>query len=172
MNSSRTWSGCWVRKMAKPIEEKDEKVVCRNREASRYYQLGDHYEAGMVLRGTEVKSLRDGMANLKDAYCDFQNEELFLIGAHITAYPYSKFFNHKPDRTRKLLLHKTELKRLLGKVNERGFTIVPIRLYFKKRTAKLEIALARGKKLFDHKEDIKKRDLQRDMRREFKYRVK
>jgi SsrA-binding protein len=160
-------------RMAKPTEEeKDQKVVCRNREASRYYQLEDRYEAGIALRGTEVKSLREGSANLKDAYCDFQDEELYLIGAHISAYPYSKFFNHNPDRSRKLLLHRSELKRLLGKVSERGFTIVPLKIYFKKRTAKLEIALARGKKLFDHREDIKKRDMQKEMRREFKYRVR
>jgi len=156
--------------MAKPAEQEGEKIVCRNREASRYYQIEDRYEAGISLKGTEVKSLREGLANLKDSYCDFQGDELFLIAAHISPYPYSAVFNHKPDRSRKLLLHRQELKRLMGKVNERGYTIVPLRIYFKRRRAKIEIALARGKKLFDHREEIKKRDLAREARRELKYR--
>jgi len=156
--------------MAKPDEEKGEKVVCRNREAVRHYHFDDRYEAGMALKGTEVKSLREGMASLKDAYCDFTNDELFLVNAHISVYPYSKFFTHNPDRPRKLLLHRQELKRLHGKVSERGFTIIPLRIYFKRGKAKVEIALARGKKLFDRREEIKKRDLDRELRREAKYR--
>jgi SsrA-binding protein len=156
--------------MAKQVEESDEKVVCRNREAGRHYEFLERYEAGLSLRGTEVKSLREGMAALKDAYCDFENGELYMIGSHISPYPYSKFFNHNPDRQRKLLLHKQQLKRLYGKVSERGFTIIPLRIYFKKSKAKVEIAIAKGKKLFDHRENIKKRDLMREMRREEKYR--
>jgi len=156
--------------MPKPVEESDEKIVCRNREAARHYSFEEVFEAGLALRGSEVKSLREGLAQLKDAYCDFQDDELYLIGAHISPYPYAKNFNHNPDRTRKLLLHRLQLKRLLGKTSQRGLTIVPLKIYFKRGRAKVEIALAKGKKLFDHREDIKKRDMMRDMRREMKYR--
>ncbi len=154
------------------MSKKDgEKIVCSNREAGRHYSFEERYEAGMVLTGTEVKSLREGQAHLKDSYCDFRGDtELYLISAHIAPYALSKYFNHPPERPRKLLLKKHELKRLLGKVSERGLTIVPLKIYFKNGRAKLEIALAKGKKMYDRREDIKKRDLQREMQREAKYR--
>jgi len=156
--------------MAKPVEDKGEKVVTRNREAARHYQFLEQYEAGLSLKGAEVKSLRSGTASLKDSYCEFKGEELFLIGTHISVYPYSKFFAPSPERPRKLLLHRQELKRLHGKVLERGLTLIPLRIYFKNGRAKVEIALCKGKKLFDHREDIKRRDIEREMRREAKYR--
>jgi len=152
------------------MREQGEKIVCRNREAARHYELEDRFEAGMVLLGTEVKSLREGKSQLKDSYCDFKNTELFLIGAHIAPYAMSKFFNHPPERPRKLLLRKPELKKLYSRVAERGYTIVPLKIYFKNGLAKLEIALARGKKLYDRREDIKKRDLERELQREAKHR--
>ncbi len=151
------------------MAKNEPKIICRNREAERRYQLEERYEAGISLLGTEVKSLREGRANLKDSYCRFEEGELYLVGAHIAPYPQAKFFNHNPERPRKLLLHKKQLKRLLGKVTERGYTIVPTKIYFNPRgIAKVEIALAKGKKLYDRREEIKKRDLERELRREAK----
>ncbi len=152
------------------MREQGEKIVCRNREASRHYEFEDRFEAGMVLLGTEVKSLRAGRIQLKDSYCDFKNGELFLISAHISPYEMGTFFNHPPERPRKLLLKKQELKKLYGRVAERGFTIVPLTVYFKNGLAKLEIALARGKKTYDRREEIKMRDLNRELQREAKHR--
>jgi len=151
--------------------ERGEKIVCSNREAGRHYTFEERYEAGMALTGTEVKSLREGRAHLKDSYCDFRGPtELYLLSAHIAPYAMSKHFNHAPERPRKLLLRKRELKRLLGKVSERGLTLVPLKIYFKNGKAKLELALAKGKKIYDRREEIKKRDLQRELQREAKYR--
>ncbi len=151
------------------MAKNESRIICRNREAERKYHLEERYEAGISLLGTEVKSLRERRANLKDAYCKFDGDELYLVNAHISPYPQSKFFNHPPERERKLLLHKKELKRLLGKVTERGYTIIPTKIYFNSRgMAKVEIALAKGKKLYDRREEIKKRDLERELRREAK----
>ncbi|MDY6905604.1 MAG: SsrA-binding protein SmpB [Thermodesulfobacteriota bacterium] len=139
------------------------KIVTENRKARHAYFIEDEFEAGMVLTGTEVKSLRDGRANLKDAYARIQEGEVFLHQMHIAAYPFAHYDNHPPERPRKLLLHKSEIKRLYGKVNEKGFALVPMRVYFKKGRAKVTIALAKGKRKFDKREDIKRKDMKREL---------
>ncbi len=146
----------------------NEKLICKNKDAFYKFSIEEHYEAGIELLGSEVKSLRDGRANLKDSYARFDNGELFLLGLHISPYPMATHFNHPPRRPRKLLMHKRELKRLLGKVNQRGYTLVPTRLYFKRGRAKVEIGLAKGKKLYDRRQEIKRRDQEREMRRMLK----
>lgn len=146
------------------------KIVTENRKARHEFHIEDEIEAGIVLLGTEVKSLRDGRANLKDAHGKIKNGELYLYQMHISPYPFAYYGNHEPERPRKLLLHKSELKRLFGKVQEKGFTLVPMRVYFKNGKAKVKIALARGKRKFDKREAIKERDLKREMDREKKYR--
>jgi SsrA-binding protein len=146
----------------------EEKLVATNKDAKYKFDIEDRYEAGIELRGSEVKSLREGRANLKDSYARFEGEELFLLGLHISPYPMATHINHPPRRPRKLLMHKRELKRLLGKVKQKGYTIVPTRLYFKTGKAKVEIGLARGKKLRDRREEVKRRDQEREMRRSLK----
>ncbi len=145
--------------------EGKEKLVATNKDARHKYSLEERYEAGIELWGSEVKSLREGRANLKDSYARFERGELFLLGLHISPYPMATHYNHPPRRPRKLLMHKRELKRLLGKVTERGYTLVPTRLYFVRGKAKVEVALARGKKLYDRRHEIKRRDQEREMRR-------
>ncbi|MDY6824669.1 MAG: SsrA-binding protein SmpB [Thermodesulfobacteriota bacterium] len=139
------------------------KIISENRKARHDFFIEDEFEAGMVLTGTEVKSLRDGRANLKDAYARIQNGEVFLHQMHIAAYPFAHYDNHPPERPRKLLLHKREIKRLYGKVNEKGFSLVPLRVYFKQGKAKVIIALAKGKRKFDKREDIKRKDMKREL---------
>ncbi|MFO7839322.1 MAG: SsrA-binding protein SmpB [Desulfosalsimonadaceae bacterium] len=146
------------------------KIVTENRKARHEFTINDEIEAGMVLRGTEVKSLREGRANLKDAYGKIKNGELYVYQMHISPYPFAHHDNHEPGRPRKLLLHKSELKRLLGKVQEKGFTLVPLRVYFKNGKAKIKIALARGKRKYDKRRAIKERELKREMDREKKQR--
>ncbi len=142
------------------------KVVIRNRKATYDYHLLDRYEAGIVLKGSEVKSIRQGKASLQDAYCYFKGDELYIKNFYIAPYEQSGVFNHEPRRERKLLLHKRELRKLKQKVQERGLTIIPVRLYFNKRNyAKLEIALAKGKKKYDKREAIKRREAERAIRR-------
>ncbi|HHS14360.1 MAG TPA: SsrA-binding protein SmpB [bacterium] len=143
------------------------KLVTQNRKARHDYHLLEKWEAGLVLRGTEVKSLRAGMANLKDSYARISGGEIFLYGFHISPYDKGSRYNHDPLRTRKLLLHKKEIRKLQGRVEERGLTLVPVRVYFKGGKAKVEIALARGKKQYDKRADIAKRDAHRDMERDF-----
>ena len=138
------------------------KIVATNRKARHNYFIQDSYEAGLVLQGTEVKSLRDGRANLKDGYAKVINGEVFVKQIHISPYPYAYFDNHDPLRPRKLLLHKYEIKRLYGKCNERGLSLVPLKIYFEKGRAKITIAVAKGKRLYDKRETIKQRDEQRD----------
>lgn len=146
----------------------EEKVVGINKTARHEYFITDTYEAGMVLHGTEVKSLREGRVNLKDSYAQIKNGELFLVNCHISPYKYGNQFNHDPMRPRKLLLHKREIKRLIGKVAERGFTLIPLKIYFKNGKAKVELGLAKGKKIHDKREDMKERDAQREMERALK----
>jgi len=147
------------------------KTICTNKKAYHDYHIEDKYEAGIVLTGTEVKSLRDGNANLKDSYAKIKNGELYLINAHISPYSCGNIFNHDPKRDRKLLMHKREINRLLGKVSERGFTIVPLALYFnKKNQVKVELGLAKGKTLYDKREAIKRRDEKRLAEREMRIR--
>ena len=141
------------------------KIICQNKKARHDYELGDRYEAGMVLTGTEVKSLRLGKANLTDAYVRLINGEAYMIGAHISPYPWAYFDNHDPLRKRKLLLRHQELKRLYGRLNEQGYSLIPLRLYFKDGLAKAELALARGKKSHDKRHSLKEADAKREMAR-------
>ncbi len=137
------------------------KIICDNRRIKRNYIVEETYEAGIVLLGSEVKSLRSGRANLQDSYADFINGELFLINSHISPYEMANRLNHEPTRKRKLLMHDSELKRLWGKSEIRGYTLVPVKLYFKKGIVKVELGLCRGKKQFDKREAIKKREEKR-----------
>jgi SsrA-binding protein len=143
-----------------------EKVIATNRKARHDYEILETYEAGLVLRGTEVKSLREGQVNFKDSYAAIDRGEGWLIGCHIAPYHHGTDANHDPDRSRKLLLHRREISRLLGKTAERGLTLIPLRLYFKEGRAKLEIGLARGKKLHDKRASIRERDERREMAKE------
>lgn len=146
------------------------KKIAENKKARYNYHLEDKYEAGIVLLGSEVKSLRNGSANLKDAYANIKNGEVFVFQMHIGQYPFATHQNHEPLRPRKLLLHKKEIKKLYGKVNEKGFSLIPLKLYFKNGNVKLTIALARGKKIYDKRESIKQREIKREMDREKKER--
>lgn len=148
--------------MSKASGERD---ITVNRRAFHDYFIDERYEAGLVLTGSEVKSLRDGRANLKDSYARFFGDELFLVGAHISPYGPASQFGHTPERDRKLLLHARELERLGGKVKERGLTLIPLRLYWVKGRAKAELGLGRGKKFHDKREAIRERDEKRDIDR-------
>ena len=141
------------------------KAVAENRRARHDYHLLERVEAGLVLTGTEVKSLRDGRVTLAQAYADVRDGELWLIGAHIGEYAQGNLANHEPERDRKLLLHRRQIDSLIGKVQERGLTLVPTRLYFKNGRAKLELAVARGKEQRDKRRDIAKREMEREMER-------
>lgn len=141
-------------------------INIKNRRASFEYFILDEFEAGLVLTGTEIKSLREGKANINDAYCTFKGNELFVFNMHIAEYIYGTYNNHNPKRERKLLLNRTELKKLLGKVKEKGFTIVPVLLYInEKGLAKLSIALAKGKHSYDKRESLKNKDMKREISR-------
>lgn len=143
-------------------------VNIENRRAKFDYQFLDQLTAGLVLKGTEIKSIREGKAALSDSYCYFRNGELFVKNMHITEYSEASFANHDPTRERKLLLTKNELNKLEKKIKDQGLTIIPIRLFInEKGFAKLTIALAKGKKLFDKRQDIKKKDIEREMSRKF-----
>lgn len=143
-------------------------INIENRRAKFDYQFLDKLVAGLVLKGTEIKSIREGKAALSDSYCYFRNNELFVRNMHITEYSEASFTNHDPTRERKLLLSKQEINKLLKKIKDQGLTIIPTRLFInEKGYAKLEIALAKGKKLFDKREDIKKRDVERETNRKF-----
>jgi len=147
------------------------KIATENRKARHDYFIEETYEAGIALTGTEVKSLRAGKANLRDSYARIENGEICLYNAHISPYDQGNRFNHDPLRVRKLLLHRMEINRLLGKVKEKGLTLVPLKIYFTERGyAKVELGLARGKKLYDKRDDIAERDAKREMERAFKER--
>ncbi len=147
-----------------------EKLIAENRKARHEYHLLERHEAGLVLTGSEVKSLREGRAELKRSFADIRDGELWLVGSHIAPYDQAGDNNHDPDRDRKLLLHRNQISSLIGKVQERGFTIVPTRLYFKNGRAKVEIALAKGKDVRDKRRDISKRDADRQIQRALKER--
>lgn len=136
-----------------------------NRKARHEFIIEETIEAGIVLTGTEVKSLRAGKANLVDSYAVIKNGEIWLQHAHIAPYEEGTFFNHDPRRTRKLLLHKAEIRRMHSKVNEKGFTLVPLRMYFLRGKAKVELAVAKGKKIYDKRDDIARRDAKREIER-------
>lgn len=149
-----------------------EKLICNNKKAFHDYFIEEKFEAGMVLRGTEVKSLRQGKANLNDSFAIVKNGEAFLHNLHISPYDFGNRENHDPDRMRKLLLHKKEIGKLFGRIREQGYSVVPLRLYFKNGLVKVEIGLAKGKKLYDKREDMKKKDMRRDMAAALKERNK
>lgn len=142
------------------------KHICQNRRARHEYEIFDTLECGLVLTGTEVKSLRDRAPNLEDAYAKIRDGELWLFGCDIPEYAMGNFENHKPKRPRKLLLHKRELGKFAGKASQQGFTLIPLRMYFKKGRAKVEVAVARGKQLHDKREAEKIAEAKRDIRRE------
>lgn len=141
-----------------------------NRKARYDYEILDTIEAGIVLRGTEVKSIREGRVNLTDSYANIKNGEMFLLNMHISPYSHGNIHNHDERRTRKLLLHKKEIKKLADKVADKGLTLVPLKLYFKKNKVKLSIGLVRGKKTYDKREAIKERDVMREIQRKYKLR--
>lgn len=140
-----------------------EKLICNNKKAYHDYFVEEKFEAGMVLYGTEVKSLRQGKANLNDAFVQIRSGEAFLNNLHISPYEFGNRENQDPDRLRKLLMHKKEIIKLFSKIREQGYTVIPLRLYFKNGMVKAEIGLAKGKKLYDKREDLKKKDHKREV---------
>jgi len=151
-------------------EKKPDTAVATNRKAHHDYFIEDTVEAGVVLQGTEVKSLRSGLANLTDSYAIIKNEEMFLLNANISPYPQGNIANHEPLRTRKLLLHKEEIRKLAWKMSQKGFTLVPLKIYFTRGRAKVLIGLAKGKKSFDKRETIKAKESKREVERVVKER--
>ncbi|MFZ0448104.1 MAG: SsrA-binding protein SmpB [Desulfatiglandaceae bacterium] len=139
------------------------KIICQNRKASFDYHLDEKFEAGMVLLGAEVKSLREGRANLVDSYARIRRGEVFLHSMHITPYPFAHHMDLDPTRTRKLLLNKREIKRLIGKTEEKGYSLIPTKVYFKAGKAKVEIALAKGKKKYDKRQALKEKEMKREI---------
>ena len=146
-------------------EDGEVTVICRNKRALHEYAISDTLECGIVLTGTEVKSLREGSSSLEDAYAKIDNGEVWLIGSDIPEYTMGNRMNHKPKRPRKLLLHKREIGKFAGKASQRGYTLVPLQLYFKNGKAKVELAVARGKQSHDKRQDMKKAEAQREIRR-------
>ena len=146
-------------------EAEGEKLICRNKRAFHEYHVEDRIECGIVLTGTEVKSLREGQTSLEDAYARVEDGEVWLIGADIPEYSMGNRLNHKPKRPRKLLLHRREIAKFVGKASQRGFTLVPLRMYFKSGRAKVELAVARGKQLHDKRQALKETDARRDIQR-------
>lgn len=150
-------------------KDKGEKVVATNRKAFHDYHIEDKFEAGIMLRGTEVKSLREGLVNLRDSYASVNHGEVFLHNCHINPYSHGNIMNHEPLRTRKLLLHQKEITQLIGKTQQKGLTLIPLRIYFSPRGhAKVELALAKGKKQYDRRETIKEREAGREVERAMK----
>ena len=146
------------------------KLVANNKKAYHDYFVDEKIEAGLVLHGTEVKSLRMGKCSIKESIIRIENGEMFVYGMHISPYEKGNIFNKDPLRVKKLLLHKSEINKLTGKIKEKGFTIVPLQVYFKDGKAKMEIGLCRGKKLYDKRADIAKKDMKREAEKEFKIR--
>ena len=144
------------------------KIISNNRKARFNYFFNEFFEAGIVLKGSEVKSLRDGKANISESYAIDEQGEIFLVNSHIPSYKESSYNNHEPRRNRKLLLNKREINKLIGKVNREGYTLIPTKLYFKKGRAKIEIALAKGKRQYDKRQVKKKRDWNREKARLFR----
>ncbi len=149
-------------------ENKAQKLIAANKKARLNYEIGDTYEAGLVLTGTEVKALRNGKANIKDSYAVVKDNEVFIREMNISHYDHGNRFNHEPLRPRKLLLHKREIKKLYGKSQESGLSLVPLRLYFSNGKVKVEIGIGKGKKLYDRRQDIRLREERRTLAREFK----
>lgn len=151
-------------------KQKGMKLIANNKKAYHDYFIEDKYEAGIALAGTEVKSLRMGKCSVKEAFIRIENEEVYIYQMHISPYEKGNIFNRDPLRTRKLLLHKYEINKLIGRQKEKGYTIVPLQVYFKDGLVKIEIGLARGKKLYDKRQDIAKKDVKREAERDFKIR--
>ena len=141
----------------------------QNRKARYEYEILETFEAGLVLKGTEIKSIREGKANIKDSYGIIKNNEAYILNMHISPYEQGNIFNHEETRTRKLLLHKKEILKLKSKLELEGLTLIPLKVYFVKNKAKLELGLARGKKLYDKRETIRKRDVERQLQKNYKY---
>jgi SsrA-binding protein len=160
----RAGEGAMARK-AKKDEADGIKIICRNKRAFHEYEVFDTLECGLVLTGTEVKSLRDGNGGLEDAYAKIEDGEVWLIGSDIPEYSMGNRMNHKPKRPRKLLLHRREIGKFAGKAAQRGFTLVPLKMYFKDGRAKVELAVCRGKQLHDKRQAQKKADAQKEIRR-------
>ena len=154
------------------VKNESGKLVASNKKARHEYFIEEVYEAGIVLTGTEIKSVRKGKVSLIDSYVEVRQGEAYLINAHISEYDFGNIFNHEPRRPRKLLLHKMQIRKMESKIREKGMTVVPLRMYLTRGLAKLEIGLARGKKLYDKREDIAKRDAARDVDRAIKERHK
>ena len=146
------------------------KLIANNKKVYHDYFLEEKYETGISLAGTEVKSLRMGKCSIKESFVRIENEEVYIYGMHISPYEKGNIFNKDPLRPRKLLLHKSEIRKLIGKIKEKGYTLVPVEVYFNGSLVKVEIALARGKKLYDKRADIAKKDMRREAEREFKVR--
>lgn len=151
-------------------EQPEEKVLTVNRQASHNYHLLERFEAGVVLTGTEVKSARGGLVNLRDSYATLKGGEVWMLNCHISPYSHGSYSNHDPLRSRKLLLHKQEIRRLIGKVRERGLTLVPTRLYLKRGRIKVELALARGKQSYDKREAERRREAEKEARQAMRLR--
>jgi SsrA-binding protein len=150
------------------MKEKGIKVISTNRKANFEYFLFDRYEAGIALRGSEIKSIRAGQMSLAEAYVQINGQEAWLMESHIAPYEQANIFNHEPRRPRKLLLHRSEIRKLWAEVRQKGMTVIPVRAYLKDGRAKVEIALAKGKKLYDKRETIAKRDAERDAERQWR----
>lgn len=157
-----------VAKMAK--EKEPQKLIANNKKAYHEYFIDETYEAGIALHGTEVKSMRMGKCSIKESFIRIENGEVFVYGMHVSPYEKGNIFNKDPLRVKKLLLHKAEINKLAGRVAEKGYTLVPLQVYFKNGRVKTQIGLARGKKLYDKRESIAKKDQRREMEREFKSR--
>ena len=147
------------------------KIITKNKKAYHDYFVIETFEAGISLLGTEVKSVKQGKINLKDSYAKVKDGEIYLFNAHISHYKHGNIFNHEPTRTRKLLLHRKEIDRIIGKINEKGLTLVPLKVYLKKGLVKVELGLCKGKKTHDKREEIKRRDIERELRYESKYKI-
>ena len=154
------------------MEKKGIKIAAQNRKAYHDYFVEDRLEAGIELKGTEVKSIRGGRVNLKDSYCVAKDGELFALSMHISPYEKGNIFNKDPLRARKLLMHRSEINKLEGKIREKGLTLVPLQVYFKGSLVKVEIGLARGKKLYDKRDDIAKKDQRREVERDYKQKLR
>ncbi len=151
-------------------KKETQKLVANNKKAFHDYFIDETYEAGIALHGTEVKSMRMGKCSIKESFIRIENGEIFVYGMHVSPYEKGNIFNKDPLRVKKLLMHKYEINKLAGKVAEKGYTLVPLQVYFKEGKAKVEVGLARGKKLYDKREDIAKKDQRREMEKEFKVR--
>ena len=151
-------------------KEKGSRLIANNKKAYHDYFIEETYEAGIALHGTEVKSLRMGKCSIKESFVRIENEEVYIYGMHISPYEKGNIFNRDPLRVKKLLLHKSEIRRMKGKIAEKGYTLVPLKVYFNRSLVKVEIGLAKGKKLYDKRQDIAKKDQRREAERDFKVR--